>query len=41
MYMDQNLVMSDAQAVTATASSTKSIDCATALRNIGSGEPSS
>lgn len=39
MYVDQNLVMSDAQAVTATASSTKSIDTATALRNIGSGEP--
>lgn len=37
-YVDQNLVMSDAQAVTATASSTKSIDCATALRNLGSGE---
>lgn len=38
-YIDQNLVMSDAQAVTATAVSTKSIDTATALRNIGSGEP--
>lgn len=38
-YVDQNLVMSDAQAVTATAVSTKSIDTATALRDIGSGEP--
>lgn len=36
-YIDQNLVLSDAQAVTATAVSTKSIDTATALRNIGSG----
>ena len=39
MYVDQNNVLSDAQAVTATASSTKSIDTTTALRNIGSGEP--
>lgn len=38
-YIDQNLVLSDAQAVTATAVSTKSIDTTTALRNIGSGEP--
>lgn len=38
-YMDQNLVMSDAQAVTSTAVSTKSLDTTTALRNIGSGEP--
>lgn len=38
-YIDQNLVLSDAQAVTATAVSTKSIDTITALRNIGSGEP--
>lgn len=37
-YMDQNLVMSDAQAVTSTAVSTKSIDTVTALRNIGSGQ---
>lgn len=37
-YVDQNLVMSDAQAVTATASSTNSIDTQTALRNLGSGE---
>lgn len=36
-YIDQNLVLSDAQAVTTTAVSTKSIDTATALRNIGSG----
>lgn len=36
-YIDQNLVLSDAQAVTATAVSTKSIDTTTALRNIGSG----
>jgi len=36
-YIDQNLVLSDAQAVTATAVSTKSIDTITALRNIGSG----
>lgn len=39
MYIDNNLVMSDAQAVTASAASTKSIDCATALRHIGDGEP--
>lgn len=38
-YIDQNLVMSDAQAVTSTAVSTKSIDCTVALRNLGSGEP--
>ena len=38
-YIDQNLVMSDAQAVTSTAVSTKSIDTATALRDIGAGEP--
>ena len=37
-YIDQNLVLSDAQAVTTTAVSTKSIDTITALRNIGSGE---
>jgi len=37
--VDNNLYMSDAQAVTATASSTKSLDLATALRNVGSGEP--
>lgn len=37
-YVDNNLVMSDAQAVTATAASTKSIDFATALRNVGSGQ---
>lgn len=39
MYVDQNLVLSDAQAITAAAASTKSIDCATALRDIGGGEP--
>ena len=39
MYLDQNLMMSDAQAVTASAASTKSIDTTTALRDIGSGEP--
>lgn len=39
MYVDNNLVLSDAQAITSTGVSTKSIDCATALRNIGSGEP--
>ena len=38
MYVDQNLMMSDAQAVTATAASTKSIDFATALRHAGDGE---
>ncbi|WP_428659462.1 Bbp16 family capsid cement protein [Reyranella sp.] len=37
--VDNNLYMSDAQAVTATASSTKSLDMATALRNVGGGEP--
>lgn len=37
--VDNNLYMSDAQAVTATAASTKSLDFATALRSIGSGEP--
>lgn len=36
-YVDNNLVLSDAQAVTATAASSKSVDFATALRNIGSG----
>jgi hypothetical protein len=39
MITDQNLYMSDAQAVTATAVSTKSLDFATATRNIGGGEP--
>jgi len=39
MYTDQNLYLSDAQALTATAASTKSIDFATALRNVGHGEP--
>ena len=39
MFLDQSLVLSDAQAVTASAASTKSIDAMTALRNIGSGEP--
>ena len=37
--VDNNLYMSDAQAVTATAASTKSLDMATALRSVGSGEP--
>jgi hypothetical protein len=36
-YLDNNAVLSDAQAVTSTAASTKSYDAATALRNIGSG----
>jgi hypothetical protein len=36
--VDNNLYMSDAQAVTATASSTKSLDLATATRNVGGGE---
>lgn len=36
--VDNNLYMSDAQAVTATASSTKSLDLATATRNIGGGQ---
>lgn len=39
MITDNNLYLSDAQAVTATASSSKSLDMATALRNIGGGEP--
>lgn len=39
MYVDNNLVLSDAQSVLSSTTSTKSIDCATALRNIGSGEP--
>ena len=39
MITDNNLFMSSAQAVTATAASTKSLDMATALRNVGSGEP--
>lgn len=39
MYVDNNLMMSDAQAVTASAASTKSIDTGLALRDIGSGEP--
>lgn len=36
-YVDNNLVMSDAQAITGTAASTKSIDFATATRNVGAG----
>lgn len=39
MYVDQNNVLSDAQALTATAASTKSIDTLAALRDIGGGEP--
>ncbi|MCW5737803.1 MAG: hypothetical protein KIS73_27025 [Enhydrobacter sp.] len=39
MIVDNNLYMSDAQALTAAAASTKSLDMATALRNVGSGEP--
>lgn len=39
MYVDNNLVFSDAQAITSTGVSTKSYDAATALRNIGTGEP--
>lgn len=38
MIVDNNLYMSDAQAVTASAASTKSLDFATATRNIGAGE---
>lgn len=37
-YVDNNLVMSDAQVLTTTAVSTKSIDTQTALRNLGAGE---
>lgn len=37
-YVDNNAVLSDAQAVTTTASSTKSYDAGTALRNLGAGE---
>src|SRR4051812_48595509 len=37
--VDHNLYMSDAQAVTASAASTRSLDFATATRNIGAGEP--
>jgi len=36
--VDNNLYMSDAQAVTATASSTRSLDMATATRNVGGGQ---
>ena len=39
MITDNHLYMSDAQAITATGASTKSLDMATALRNVGSGEP--
>lgn len=39
MYVDNNLMMSDAQALTAAAASTKSIDTGLALRHIGDGEP--
>lgn len=38
MYVDDTLVFSDAQAITSTGTSTKSIDTMTATRNIGSGE---
>jgi len=38
-YIDNSLVMSDAQAVTASADSTNSIDTQSALRNIGNGRP--
>lgn len=37
-YVDNNLVMSDSQAITTTAASTKSIDTQTATRNLGAGE---
>lgn len=37
-YVDNNLVLSDAQVLTVTAVSTKSIDTQSALRNLGSGE---
>lgn len=39
MIVDNNLYMSDAQAITATAASTKSLDFGNALRLIGNGEP--
>jgi hypothetical protein len=39
MITDNNLYMSDAQAVTASAASTKSLDFATTLRQVGNGEP--
>ncbi len=39
MYIDNDLVFSSAQAVTATAASTNALDLATATRNIGAGEP--
>jgi len=39
MYIDNSLVFSDAQAVTASAASTNSLDTSTALRNIGNGQP--
>jgi len=39
MYVDNNLVLSDAQAVTGTASSTKSVDLIVATRDIGVGTP--
>lgn len=38
MYVDDTLVFSDAQAITSTGTSTKSIDTMTATRNIGAGE---
>lgn len=38
MIVDNNLYMSDAQAVTASAASTKSLDFGSALRHIGDGE---
>ncbi len=39
MITDNNLYMSDAQALTAAAASTKSLDMETVTRNVGSGEP--
>lgn len=39
MITDNNLYMSDAQAITATAVSTKSLDFGNSLRLIGNGEP--
>ena len=39
MIVDNNLYMSDAQAITASAASSKSLDMVNALRNVGGGEP--
>lgn len=39
MYVDNDLMFSDAQAVTASAASTNSLDMRVATRNIGAGQP--